>query len=60
MPQLGRRHFKQFGRQPPDELPAWPFDAPTLGRLFFYLALPLASWVAGAFVERGVDSLLGP
>ncbi len=41
--------------------PVWPFDAPALARLLLYLALPLASWIAGALVERLVDAVLaGP
>ncbi|MEZ4217173.1 MAG: hypothetical protein R3E88_11895 [Myxococcota bacterium] len=34
------------------ERPEWPFDAPTLLRLLAYVAIPVGSWVGGAFVER--------
>ncbi|MDJ0867366.1 MAG: hypothetical protein QNK03_14745 [Myxococcota bacterium] len=37
----------------------WPFDAGALGRLGLYLLIPVASWVAGALVERFVDRVLG-
>ncbi|HEX7035061.1 MAG TPA: hypothetical protein VF210_04775 [Pseudomonadales bacterium] len=37
----------------------WPFDLGTFVRLFFFLTLPLASWVAAAVVERFVSYLLG-
>jgi hypothetical protein len=30
----------------------WPFDSPTLLRFSLYLAIPLGSWLGGAFVER--------
>lgn len=36
----------------------WPFDVPTLLRLTFYLALPLVSWIGGAFVERLLGAAL--
>ena len=36
----------------------WPFDNPTLARFFLYLLIPLASWLGGAFVERGLDLFL--
>jgi hypothetical protein len=36
----------------------WPFDVPTLLRLTFYLALPLGSWIGGAFVERLLGAAL--
>lgn len=48
--------YQGFVRQ----APSWPFDAPMRTRLALYLLLPLASWVAGALVERGINSLLGP
>lgn len=41
-----------------ESVPEWPFNAPLLTRLLLYLAIPLASWVAGAMVERGLDRLL--
>ena len=36
----------------------WPFDLPTLRRFGFYLMIPLASMVGGAFVERIVDAVI--
>jgi hypothetical protein len=36
----------------------WPFDAPTLTRFFFYVAIPLGSWVGGALVERLLGAAL--
>ena len=36
----------------------WPFDVPTLLRLTLYLALPLVSWIGGAFVERLLGAAL--
>jgi hypothetical protein len=36
----------------------WPFDAATLRRFGIVLLLPLVSWLGGALVERGVDTLL--
>ena len=36
----------------------WPFDAPTLTRFFLYVAIPLGSWVGGAFVERLLGAAL--
>jgi hypothetical protein len=36
----------------------WPFDAPTLTRFFLYVAIPLASWVGGALVERLLGAAL--
>lgn len=36
----------------------WPFDTPTLRRFAIVLLLPLASWLGGALVERGVDRFL--
>ncbi len=40
------------------ELREWPFDAATLRRFGLYLLIPLLSWIGGALVERGVDTLL--
>lgn len=37
----------------------WPIDAAVLGRTGVFVLLPIASWVASAFVERLVDALLG-
>jgi hypothetical protein len=39
-------------------LPEWPFDAPMLLRLLLYVAIPLSSWVGGAFVERLLETTL--
>ncbi len=36
----------------------WPFDAPTRLRFLLYLAIPLGSWLGGAFVERLLESAL--
>ncbi len=36
----------------------WPYDASTLFRFVLYLLIPLASWIAAAFVERVVDAAL--
>ena len=30
----------------------WPFDSPTILRFALYLAIPVGSWLGGAFVER--------
>jgi len=35
-----------------EALPEWPFDAPMLARLVAYVAIPVGSWIGGAFVER--------
>ncbi len=40
-------------------VPEWPFDPPTLARFGLYLAIPLASWLGGAVVERLLDAALG-
>jgi hypothetical protein len=40
-------------------VPEWPLDPTTLGRYGLLLALPLASWVGGALVERLLDAVLG-
>jgi hypothetical protein len=45
-------------RREVEAIPSWPLDAPALRRFALYLLLPLASWVAGALVERLVDRLL--
>jgi hypothetical protein len=36
----------------------WLLDARSLGRVGLYLLIPVASWVAGALVERVVDTAL--
>lgn len=36
----------------------WPFDSGALARIGLYGLIPLMSWLGGALVERGVDSLL--
>lgn len=36
----------------------WPFDSPSLLRFALYLAIPLGSWLGGAFVERLVGVAL--
>lgn len=37
-------------------VPEWPLDISTLSRFAFYVAIPLASWVGGALVERALDA----
>jgi hypothetical protein len=37
----------------------WPIDFSTIGRLAFYLAIPLVSWIGGALMERAVDAAIG-
>jgi hypothetical protein len=37
----------------------WPIDFSTIGRMAFYLAIPVMSWVGGALVERVVDAAIG-
>lgn len=39
-------------RREVEAIPEWPLDAPALRRFALYLVLPLASWVAAAFVEQ--------
>ena len=34
-----------------ESVPDWPIDLPTLRRFVLYLAIPLGSWLGGAFVE---------
>jgi len=36
----------------------WPFDASTVLRMTFYMALGVSSWLGAALVERIVDALL--
>jgi hypothetical protein len=37
----------------------WPMDTPALGRLAFYLLLPVGSWIGGALVERALGWVIG-
>ena len=39
-------------------VPEWPLDAQTVRRFVLYLAIPIGSWLGGAFVERVVDFVL--
>jgi hypothetical protein len=39
-------------------VPEWAIDPNTLGRYGLYLAIPLASWIGGALVERALDLVL--
>lgn len=39
-------------------VPEWPLDPSTLGRYGVYLAIPVASWIGGALVERLLDAVL--
>lgn len=41
-----------------ERMSVWPFDAPTLLRFALFLLVPLGSWLAGALVDRAVDTLL--
>lgn len=36
-----------------------PISAPTVAQFALYLAIPVSSWLGGAFVERMVDAALG-
>jgi hypothetical protein len=45
-------------RQFVESVREWPFDAPTRFRVVVYLALPLVSWLGGAFVERLLEAAL--
>jgi hypothetical protein len=36
----------------------WPFDTPSMLRFALYLAIPLGSWLGGAFVERLLGAAL--
>ena len=36
----------------------WPFDASARIRVLLYLAIPIGSWLGGAFVERLLDAAL--
>lgn len=42
-----------------DDVSEWPIDLPQLGRFTLVFGLPLASWVAAAFVERLIDVAIG-
>lgn len=46
-------------RREVSDAPEWPFDAPALRRFLVYMVIPPASWLAAAFVERGLDRWLG-
>jgi hypothetical protein len=48
---LAYRNFLESVRE-------WPFDAPTMLRFALYLAIPLGSWLGGAFVERLLGAAL--
>ena len=37
-------------------VPEWLLDISTLSRFAFYVAIPLASWIGGALVERALDA----
>ncbi|MCP5056077.1 MAG: hypothetical protein GY937_05045 [bacterium] len=37
----------------------WPFDARVLRQFGLTMLIPVASWVAGALVERGIDRMMG-
>ena len=39
-------------------IPEWPLGLRGAPRALLYIAIPLLSWVAGAFVERWLDALL--
>jgi hypothetical protein len=47
--------WKRFVADAPD----WPLDLSALGRLAFYLAIPLGSWLGSALVELAVERLFG-
>lgn len=42
-----------------ESVPEWPIDASTLGRVVFYVGIPLLSWVGAALVERVLDLAIG-
>ncbi len=42
-----------------ESVPEWPLDAPLRARFLLYVAIPLGSWLGGAFVERLLDTFLG-
>ena len=41
-----------------DGIREWPFDTVTIVRFGLYLAIPLGSWLGGAFVERLLGAVL--
>jgi len=42
-----------------EKAPELPVSAPTIAQFALYLAIPVGSWLGGAFVERMVDAALG-
>ena len=42
-----------------EKAPELPISAPTIAQFALYLAIPVSSWLGGAFVERMVDAALG-
>lgn len=40
------------------DVPEWLLDAPTLRRFVLYLAIPIGSWLGGAFVDQLVEIAL--
>lgn len=42
-----------------EKAPELPISAPTIAQFALYLAIPVGSWLGGAFVERMVDAALG-
>ena len=42
-----------------ENAPDTPLNAPTVAQFALYLAIPVGSWLGGAFVERMVDAALG-
>ncbi len=42
-----------------EDVSEWPIDLPQLGRFGLVFGLPVASWVAAAFVERLIDAAMG-
>lgn len=42
-----------------EKAPELPITAPTVAQFALYLAIPVGSWLGGAFVERMVDAALG-
>ena len=41
-----------------EAVPEWPLDPGLRARFLLYVALPLGSWLGGAFVERLIDAAL--
>ena len=41
-----------------EEVREWPFDGSAWVRFLLFSAIPVGSWVAAAFVERGITALL--